>query len=555
MANKRRLTRREFLKFASVNLVGLACPKLGLDLFDGSTWPSLGMDQIPEDILNILQRVPQTRIDPHGYLLIQEPNGKYTVQAPLATTKWNQDNSSSGDKLVSNLSWGIVLHWYGDKDNFDRSVKGYIRGFDSLREVDGEMLRTSAHFLVGDRKPLIGDSGSDNHICFLQTQAPSKDGTPFVASHLRPINYQAHQERKQYFVRAQYQLGYNDPLAYSLLQDIYDGPRIDPNRRTIAIEITGYNFEKPDGYPSQQKIANVVSLVWALMRRYRIPANCLLGHHEIQLSKADPGKKFMTLIRYLIAVKALVDHDELMKQLVFGQYFGVKNNYQLAVHKYFQLVRDYLVLVSTPRTAYEWEVESKYWFISDAITNEKDVLKASGDFHPPFRGEIYTQGSQFLQPENHEGVDLCNQWTNHGNLLSDISRVHLLSDGECLYIGESDHCRRGQAAIFRHRQLDGAEILSIYSHLQAINNIRAGVKYPSGYIIGSLDHPVNNDNNFLHLSLAYGASWDIGLKNGPEIPLNAGKNWITRRYLDPMAYMAGQQQRFPEINSPINSKI
>ncbi len=551
MAQIGRLTRREFLKFASVNLIGIARPQLDLGVFNGPSWPNLGIDQVPEKVLNILLRVPQTRIDPNGFLLFQEPYGKYTTQAPLAITKWNQENSSNADKLVSNVPWGIVLHWYGDRDNFDKSIKGYIRGFDSLREVDGEMLRTSAHFLVGDGKTIIDEKGSNSNISFLQTQAPANDGTPFVASHIRPINYQAHEERRQYFVRAVYQLGYQDPLVRSLLQDIYDGPKIDANRRTIAIEIAGYNFEKPDGYPSQQKIANVVSLVWALMRRYHIPINCLLGHHEIQLSKADPGKKFMTLIRYLIAVKALMEPDELMKQLVFGQYNGADDNYQLAVQKYFQYLRDYLVLVSTPRTAYEWETESKYWFTYDAITNKKYVLKASREFLPPFSGELYPLGSQFLQPENHEGVDISDQY----NLNSHNSSVHLISSGECLYIGESNHCRRGQAAIFRHRQLDGAEILSIYSHLQDTNNLQTGRMYPSGYMVGHLAHPNQPNDKFLHLSLAYGASWDIGLKNGPDIPLNAGRTWITRRYLDPIEYLAGQQKTIPEINNPTKSKI
>ena len=552
--SSKRLSRRNFLKFAGVNLVGLACPKLGLDLFTPFAWPSLRLDQIPGEIQEILQRVPRIKVDRSGYLIIEDPNGKHTGRVPQAVTQWNRDNSTSADKLFSNVPWGIVLHWYGDKDNFDRSVKGYIRGFDSLREVDGELLRTSAHFLVGDAEPLTENLASNNNIGILQTQAPAQDGTPFVASHLRPINYQAHQERKQYFVRALYQLGYDGTATTSLLQDIYDGPKIDPNQRTIAIEIAGYNFDKPDGYPGKQKIANVISLVWALMRRYHVPASSLLGHHEIQLSKADPGKKFMALIRYLIAVKALIEGDELMKRLVFDQFINLDLDYQTAPRKYLGFVRDYLVLVSTPRTTYEWEAESKYWLTYDVIASRNQVLTASQEFHPPFQGEIPPQGSQFLLPENHEGVDLVFQQSNKSGLKPDASRVHLISNGQCLFIGESNQCRHGWAAIFRHRQTDGAEILSVYSHLRDINNVQVGGMYPTGYVVGSLDHPDKDENNFLHWSLAYGASWDIGLKYGPEVPLNAGKNWITRRYIEPMAYLASRQQRRREF-IPIDPKL
>jgi hypothetical protein len=244
-----------------------------------------------------------------------------------------------------------------------------------------------------------------------------------------------------------------------------------------------------------------------------------------------------------------------MKQLVFGEFVEIYQNYSLAVRKYFEHMRSYLVLVSTPRTTYEWEAESKYWFTFDGLSNGSRVLGVSRGFHPPFKGEISELGNQFLLPENHEGVDLRRQGANGGGDWQQLPGVYLVLDGKCVFVGESDHCRSGQAAIFRHRQPDGAEILSVYTHLRDTNNIQLGKQYPFGYMVGNLDHPVGNENNFLHLSLAYGASWDIGLKYGPEIPLNAGTNWITRRYLDPLAYLASQQKSTPELFTPINSKI
>lgn len=551
MAAGERLSRRDFLKFTGLNLAALTIPAPSLDLLSFiPNWPSLPFELLPDKIQAILHLVPEIEIGPDGYLLIRDRNGRYSGRGPQAVTQWNQENSSHADRLYNNHPWGIVLHWYGDRENFDRSVKGYLRGFDSLREVDGEILRTSAHFLVGDAKTSPGDLERKSKIGILQTQAPARDGIPFVASHLRPINYQAHQDRKQYFVRALYQLGSQDPRVHSLLQDLYDGPKLDPNMRTIAVEITGYNFDKPDSYPSKQKIANVISLVWALMKRYQIPAENLLGHHEIQLSKADPGKKFMTTIRYLIGIKALVEHDNQMKKLVFGQLIPQSIDIKSVALEYFKLVRDYLVMVSTPRTCYEWEAESKFWLFHDNLQTSTKSIKIAHEFNPPFPWETIILGGDFLQPENHEGVDLHYQAGDWNAPVFQPNVVHLIADGVCEFIGMSQRCRTGQAAIFRHRQPDGAEILSIYSHLIEPGSIQIGKSYPVGYRIGSLDHHAKNNASFLHFSIAYGASWELGLHRGPDIPLNAGTNWIKQRYLEPLDYLSKRVYHSPEILSP-----
>ena len=110
--------------------------------------------------------------------------------------------------------------------------------------------------------------------------------------------------------------------------------------RTIAIEIAGHSFDHPQFLPSDQKIANVIALVWALMKRYRIPATHILGHNEITLGKPDPGKKFLALIRYLIGVRALVEADIDSKHLVFGNFLGQEGDPELAVSRYFKFIRD-----------------------------------------------------------------------------------------------------------------------------------------------------------------------------------------------------------------------
>ena len=198
--------------------------------------------------------------------------------------------------------------------------------------------RTSAHFLVGDALPATVDEvpsatlrtgigaeakapmSTSDAIGVLQTQAPDEDGIPFVASHLRSLNYKQFRERQQYFVNALDALEFADKGDHSILQDFYAGSKIDPGWRTIAIEMTGFNFDNPETAPGAQQMANVLGVIWAVMKRYKISALDVLGHNELSLDKADPGKLFMATIRYLLGVKALIDADEEMKELVFGRF-------------------------------------------------------------------------------------------------------------------------------------------------------------------------------------------------------------------------------------------
>jgi hypothetical protein len=178
-----------------------------------------------------------------------------------------------------------------------------LRGFDSLRNANNYTTRTSAHFLVGNAAPVPQAMAKEDVIGVLQTQAPDQDGTPFVASHLRPLNYKLHRERQQYFVKALDALEYADRDVHSILQDFFNGAKIDPGWRTIAIEITGFDFDDPEMTPDSQQMANVLGVIWAVMKRYKISALDILGHHEIELDKPDPGKLFMASIRYLLGVK------------------------------------------------------------------------------------------------------------------------------------------------------------------------------------------------------------------------------------------------------------
>jgi N-acetylmuramoyl-L-alanine amidase len=534
------VSRRSFLKLAGANLAAVAL-RFPIDeaLWQAEVWPTSALEDLPPTVRLILEKVPQTHIEQDGYLVLDDPKDQALGRVPQARTLWNLERSKPGDRLYNGVPWGIVIHWYGDKENFDRSVEGYLRGFNSMRWADEYLTRTSAHFLVGadapsNRSPRL----EDKSISILQTQRPAEDGWPFLASHLQPLDHLAHKERRQYFVRALYQLRYNEPQLHTLLQDFFDGPRLDPNLRTIAIEVCGYDFEHPQHFPPDQQIANLVSVVWALMKRYDIEAVNILGHHEIQLGKADPGKKFISLIRFLIGAKALLENDLQMKRLVFGQFLDTNGGPGGAVRRYFRFVRDYLILVGKQIEVYEWEAACNYWLTWGHFAESN--IPVARSFQTPFPELQYSNKLNFLHPENHEGIDLLIRGVENRYNKTVTAEAHLVADGVCLFTGEIDRCNPGQSVIFSHCQPDGARILTVFGNLSELGSLRAGESYPAGTRVGSIESTRTRWNPSLHFAVAFGATWDTDLGAQAYIPINAGTNWILSRYMDPLDYLQRQ---------------
>ena len=541
MPNHRGLTRRDFIRLAGMSLGALILPVNNFKVFSkGFDWPSLRLDAVPIPAQNILSLVPKTIIGAGGDLFLLGTKNHLAGRVPLARTQWNLENNYRSDRLYSSVPWGIVLHWYGDKENFDRTIRGYLRGFDSLRQVDDYITRTSAHFLVGDAEPTINLRSPEEPVGIIQTQKPDASGTPFVASHISGLDYEAHKAKGQYFVRALYQLGYEEPGVYSIIQDWFDGGRvIDPNMRTIAIEMTGYDFESTTHYPSKQQIANVISIIWGVMRRYKISANNLFGHHEIQLNKSDPGKKFMGLIRYLIGTKALIDNDPVMNQLVFGNFLGDDQDTLQAVQKYFKFVYDHLLMISRPNRVYEWEALTGYWFLADLLGYLQPLTPLVNLFRPPVTGKYNNPGKLFTLPANHEGIDLYSVTDNKKSTDNANQQITLVADGICQYIGDESGCSGGNLAIFRHRQINGGEILSVYGHLDQVSDLKVGEQYPIRYPIGEIHRHNDRLDPFLHFAVAYGGTWSTDLSRNSKLPLNVQATWIRERYLDPWVILSG----------------
>jgi hypothetical protein len=196
-------------------------------------------------------------------------------------------------------------------------------------------------------------------------------------------------------------------------------------------------------------------------------------------------------------------------------------------------VRDYLVLTSIPKHVYEWEANSNYWLLTDLLPGATRGLPVASKVISPLSCETALRGQIFLRPNSHEGVDLYS--TTSARQQPPLP-VNLSTDGICLYAGEASHLHGSYRAIFRHRQPDGAEILTVYDHLGQMQTLTPGLLYPAGYRLGITEQLTPSHDTFLHFAIAYGSAWETALHNHPEIPLNAGQTWIRQHFMDPLYY-------------------
>jgi hypothetical protein len=94
-------------------------------------------------------------------------------------------------------------------------------------------------------------------------------------------------------------------------------------------------------------------------------------------------------------------------------------------------------------------------------------------------------------------------------------------------------------AIFRHRQLNGSQVLSVYGHLDGVYDLQIDAQYPINYPIGEIKQDLEHTEPFLHFAMAYGGTWETDLNKRSSIPLNAGASWIRDRYQNPFILMSG----------------
>jgi hypothetical protein len=470
--------------------------------YDG-TGPWIRLSQLPEKVQSIISLIPYSVIDQAGYLnYIIERFPYYSldiyqmVRTQLVQTQWNKDHSNPIDELTRFKPWAIVLHWYGDHELYDKTITGYLRGFNHNQIKDGNHTLTSAHFLVGD-SPV---NSLDDSINVIQTQKPSPSGVPYLASSLTVNVPREKVEIRSKFLRAAEKLHYQDQAYDPIIIDICNELVIDPNRRSIAIEVTGLDFD--DHYRlSDQKIANVVSVIWALMKRYHIPASDLVGHHEIQMDKRDPGDKFMATIRYLVGIKGLLTTNSTMKDLVFGPNIHPGISSKNAAIKYFTHILDFMNLITYPRKVYEWISWSKYLDFIDLLMGGSTRLNPVKRFISPIQGEVKERSKEYKLINGYKGVEII-------PVNAENDQVLLVGDGVCVDIGKAGY--NSYTAVFRHRLLNGAEIVTIYKNLTDISSdLQPGEFYSGGLVIGSINE---SSGRYLCLAVAFNAPWISNIK-------------------------------------------
>jgi hypothetical protein len=154
-------------------------------------------------------------------------------------------------------------------------------------------------------------------------------------------------------------------------------------------------------------------------------------------------------------------------------------------------------------------------------------------------GKYNNPGKLFTLPANHEGIDLYSVTENKKSTNNANQPITLVADGICQYIGDESGCSGGKLAIFRHRQKNGGEILSVYGHLDQVSDLKVGKQYPIRYPIGEIQKYSDHLDPYLHFAVAYGGTWITDLSRNSKLPLNVQATWIRERYLDPWVILSG----------------
>ena len=134
------------------------------------------------------------------------------------------------------------------------------------------------------------------------------------------------------------------PQDISVLQTLHNkgGYNNTPNRSTIGIEITGYDFDNPEDFPSTKKISTLLTLTTAITKKYKIsPAFDYLGHREIDYKKSDPGRRLTYLMKLIVGLDCLTREDPELSDLVFGPFIDKTKRNDNGAKKYFDFITTY----------------------------------------------------------------------------------------------------------------------------------------------------------------------------------------------------------------------
>ncbi|HJX59066.1 MAG TPA: peptidoglycan DD-metalloendopeptidase family protein [Patescibacteria group bacterium] len=546
-----KLSRRDFLKLSGLTAASAFVPESLRSLPPEGEWPTLSLDRLPEYPRGIIELTPPTLINEDGFLSLLGRNGAIRGQAPFFPTEWSRRRNREADRLRTDRPRAIVLHWFSDSADPETTIQNYIWGFDGRRNIStlggtSYETTTSAHFLVGSIPP-GAPATLESPVSIVQTQTP-RLGDATLASHIAiPLDYEGYNRGANHYLSSLYRLGRENGFPQGVISPAQDWFRrsTDPNWYSWAIEVTGRDFDS-ETHPDNQKTANLLSVIWAIMKRDSIPATNLVGHYEVQLDRIDPGRAYLAELKLLLGAKALTEEENAAKELVFGPFERDGVDKKEAARRYFKFIRDYLVLTTWgyPVEVFDWEARSKYWEVYDAAFREGAPIPIADSFRMPIDGDIRL-GNTYLSPENHEGVDI--NTGPQGVINSDLGTpIKAVANGECIYAEEIPGHGLGKTVIIRHRLPEGSEVISLYGHLNDIN-LRVGVITRKGQVIGTMGASGGQLDSHLHLAIAYGATWDTDMGHRPYAPSGVNATWIRNRYINPVEFI---EQRSQEVNSP-----
>ena len=316
------LNRRDFLK---LSLASAVVAKLStIKEIEPQGTDSREFLNLNERVSEILSLVEPLSFDIQGNLVKETIDGS-SERIETIPTKFSRHQ----EKQVESVDL-LVVHYDGNDrywDLGDYKVERHAESIVWLLDRNG----FSVHWCVDGFPIGEKEEGVESGYGVLQTHKTSGDTSlPLVGAH---VKMEVGDETKLETLEIFKSLGIN-----SNLQSLYERRVGSFNFHTAGFEQVGTQFDL--GFPSKnqadsQQLANALSLTVAVMRQFNLSAWDVVGHHEVQKFKFDPGDYYMATLRFLLGVAAL--QDKAPNDLVFSNYRGPKKE-----KRYFETIYQYL---------------------------------------------------------------------------------------------------------------------------------------------------------------------------------------------------------------------
>ena len=390
------LSRRDFLKFSALLGAGLIIPrKINYLLNNYESWPKLNIRYLPPFYQDILLCTPKTNFSASGIMQmgVMENGVNIMRDIPVDQTKFNKKflNLASQDpswRFVTDQPIGLVWHWFGDQQAY--AARWYPHG--TAREyVEGGLCGDrSVQFVTGDGVPEPGQEALDKKLSIVQTELPDDKGNWIFSAHTIEVDRSLSAAGQQYFCNAYYSLmrdyDFSDSMTGTIIQRLYQpGFNDKPNKQLVGIEIQGCFFDDPTLFPSPQKLANVLAVSLAIIKRNQIssPAFNAYGHEELDALKGDPGKNFILGMKTLIGISALVLGDPELKELVFGPFtLGGKTTKEKAIANYFSFIKNYFAKTAGPKSYVDYWLNYFQFYNIQYLVSRNLITNTNPDSNP-----------------------------------------------------------------------------------------------------------------------------------------------------------------------------